>query len=89
MITFLVLASLGVMFGLCLTRLLRSQPATRRVRDDPPDTGGYPESMTAELEQGDEEYLAALAAELWPDDEYLEMEPSKDGDDEAGGSMAV
>jgi hypothetical protein len=33
----------------------------------------------------DEEYLAFLANELWPEDEYLDMEPSIDHDNEADG----
>ncbi|MBT2210005.1 MULTISPECIES: hypothetical protein [Actinomadura] len=48
----------------------------------------HPESMTAELDPGDEEYLACLADELWPDDEYLAPEPSNDGEEESGGSDA-
>jgi hypothetical protein len=50
---------------------------------DPP---GHPESMTAELDPGDEEYLAFVADELWPDDEYLELEHTTDGEEESGGS---
>ncbi|WP_131742544.1 hypothetical protein [Actinomadura roseirufa] len=46
----------------------------------------HPESMTAELDPGDEEYLACLANDLWPDDEYLEMEHTTDGEEEPGGS---
>ncbi|NDU74972.1 hypothetical protein GWI34_20405 [Actinomadura sp. DSM 109109] len=48
---------------------------------------GHPESMTAELDPGDEEYLAFVADELWPDDEYLELEHTTDGEEESGGSM--
>ncbi|MFI6516739.1 hypothetical protein ACIBF1_14355 [Spirillospora sp. NPDC050679] len=84
MTTVLVLASLAALFCLCLPRLLRA-PAIP-VRDEEPT--GHPESMTAELDPGDEEYLAWLADDLWPDDEYLDMEPSPDGEEEAGGSMA-
>jgi hypothetical protein len=49
------------------------------------DPGPYPESLTAELDPLDEEYLAFLANELWPEDEYLDMEPSIDHDNEADG----
>nr|WP_244993953.1 hypothetical protein [Actinomadura coerulea] len=54
----------------------------------PPAAGppGHPESMTAELDPGDEEYLAFVADELWPDDEYLELEHTTDGEEESGGS---
>ncbi|GAA2152465.1 hypothetical protein [Actinomadura napierensis] len=51
---------------------------------DPGDV--HPESMTAELDPGDEEYLAFLANELWPEDEYLEPEHTTDGEEESGGS---
>ena len=34
----------------------------------------YPESMTAVLVPGAEEYLAWLADHHWPDDEYLDLE---------------
>lgn len=34
----------------------------------------HPESMTANLAAGAEEYLAWLADHHWPDDEYLELE---------------
>jgi hypothetical protein len=30
----------------------------------------HPESLTTELPAGDEEWLAGVAAALWPDDEY-------------------
>lgn len=33
----------------------------------------HPERITRELPGGDEEWLAALAALLWPDDEYAEI----------------
>lgn len=35
---------------------------------------GHPESMTAVLEPGAEEYLAWLADHHWPADEYLDLE---------------
>ncbi|MDL4774515.1 MULTISPECIES: hypothetical protein [Thermomonosporaceae] len=84
MITALVVASLAALLGLALPRLLRPTP--------PPCAGedggsGHPESMTAELDPWDEEYLAWLADALWPEDEYLEPERSPDGEGEAGGSV--
>jgi hypothetical protein len=33
----------------------------------------HPERITAELPEHQEEQLAALAAELWPDDEYAQI----------------
>ncbi|WP_192808920.1 hypothetical protein [Actinomadura montaniterrae] len=96
MITVLVLVSVAALFGLCLLR-----PAAPPAPDEPPatepatpteplaaaDPGGvHPESMTAELDPGDEEYLAFLANELWPEDEYLEPEHTTDGEEESGGS---
>ena len=80
MITVLVLVSLAALFGLCLPNLLRPMPSP----DEAPAV--HPESMTAELDPADEEYLAFLADELWPDDEYLEPEHTTDGEEESGGS---
>lgn len=51
-----------------------------------PGEAVHPESMTAELDPGDEEYLAYLADALWPDDEYAELEHTTDGEEEPGGS---
>lgn len=34
---------------------------------------GHPERITGELRGGQEEWLAALAARLWPDDEYAQI----------------
>ncbi|WP_067831497.1 hypothetical protein [Actinomadura kijaniata] len=82
MITALVLTSLAALFGLCLPRLLRPMPPP-----DEPASAGYPESMTAELDPGDEEYLAWLADHLWPEDEYLDVEPTTDGEEGTGGSV--
>jgi hypothetical protein len=45
-----------------------------RRRPPEPLRQGHPESMTAVLEGGAEEYLARLAYELWPEDEYLDLE---------------
>jgi hypothetical protein len=33
----------------------------------------HPERLTRELPESDEEQLAGLAAELWPDDEYAQI----------------
>ncbi|TDC67168.1 hypothetical protein E1200_15395 [Actinomadura sp. GC306] len=98
MITALVLVSLAALLGLCLPNLLRSMPpAPDRA---PPANGvppghpesqadpgpqAHPESMTAELDPADEEYLAFLADALWPDDEYAELEHTTDGEEEPGG----
>ncbi|MFI0481542.1 hypothetical protein [Actinomadura sp. 9N215] len=92
MIAVLVLVALVALFGLCLPNLLRPMPPVRvLVRDpDPPPRDAspavHPESMTAELDPADEEYLACLADTLWPDDEYLEPEHTTDGEEESGGS---
>lgn len=100
MITVLVLVSVAALFGLCLLRPAAPQegpPATEPASATGPapdlatapvtDPGGvHPESMTAELDPGDEEYLAFLANELWPEDEYLEPEHTTDGEEESGGS---
>jgi hypothetical protein len=82
-VTVLVLVSLVALLGLCLPNLLRPMPPLPA--PDPPP-GEHPESMTAELDPGDEEYLAFLADELWPDDEYLELEHTTDGEEESGGT---
>ncbi|GAA2285533.1 hypothetical protein GCM10010402_48920 [Actinomadura luteofluorescens] len=100
-VTVLVLASLVALFGLFLPNLLhpmppRPAPEQEEPAPEPPravpapslaaDPPGHPESMTAELDPGDEEYLAFVANELWPDDEYLELEHTTDGEEESGGS---
>lgn len=33
----------------------------------------HPERITRELPEADEEWLAGLAAQLWPDDEFTEI----------------
>ncbi|MEU9016071.1 hypothetical protein [Actinomadura sp. NPDC048394] len=102
MITVLVLVSVAALFGLCLLRpaapaapdeppatepATSTEPATPTETAAAADPGGvHPESMTAELDPGDEEYLAFLANELWPEDEYLEPEHTTDGEEESGGS---
>lgn len=76
----LVLTTLAGLFAaLCLPRLLRGMPA-REPEPRPP----YPESMTAELDPGDEEYLAWLADDLWPEDEYLEDGPNPKDESDGG-----
>lgn len=101
-ITVLVLVSVAALFGLCLLRpaappaqdgppaiepASAADPAPDPAADLATDPGGvHPESMTAELDPGDEEYLAFLANELWPEDEYLEPEHTTDGEEESGGS---
>ncbi|MVZ99550.1 hypothetical protein F8568_003990 [Actinomadura sp. LD22] len=95
MITVLVLVSVAALFGLCLLRPAappapdepsRADPATAEPAADAGPGRVHPESMTAELDPGDEEYLAFLANELWPEDEYLEPEHTTDGEEESGGS---
>ncbi|MFD0687138.1 hypothetical protein [Actinomadura fibrosa] len=91
MIAFLVLVSLVALFGLCLPNLFRPMAPSPAADESPDDASGpppdvHPESMTAELDPGDEEYLACLADELWPEDEYLEMEPTSDGEEEPGSN---
>jgi hypothetical protein len=103
-VTVLVLASLIALFGLFLPNLLHpmpprcasepqwSAPGTPLSAAVPPPASelpGHPESMTAELDPGDEEYLAFVADELWPDDEYLELEHTTDGEEESGGSSML
>ncbi|TDB88151.1 hypothetical protein [Actinomadura sp. 7K534] len=89
MITALVLVSLAALLGLCLPNLLRPMapgPDRAPPADDAPPV--HPESMTAELDPGDEEYLAFLADALWPDDEYAELEHTTDGEEESGGGSS-
>ncbi|MGH3239650.1 MAG: hypothetical protein ACRDNL_04665 [Spirillospora sp.] len=96
MIAVLVLVALVALFGLSLPNLLRPMPPapaparTWALDPDPPPRDAFPavhpESMTAELDPADEEYLAFLADALWPDDEYLEPEHTTDGEEEPGSS---
>ncbi|MFI0371799.1 hypothetical protein ACH35V_28380 [Actinomadura sp. 1N219] len=95
MLTVLVLVALAALFGLCLPNLLRPMPPvparhSPALDPDPPPHGAspavHPESMTAELDPADEEYLACLADTLWPDDEYLEPEHTTDGEEEPGSN---
>ncbi|TDE11915.1 hypothetical protein [Actinomadura sp. 6K520] len=93
MITALVLVSLAALLGLCLPNLLRPMtpgPDRAPPADDAPTAlAVHPESMTAELDPADEEYLAFLADALWPDDEYAELEHTTDGEEESGGSSGM
>ncbi|WP_246179199.1 hypothetical protein [Actinomadura decatromicini] len=57
-----------------LLGLLTFLATTRRgLREERPHEG-HPESLTAVLGPGDEEYLAWLADHHWPGDEYLDLE---------------
>ncbi len=79
MITALALVSLIGLLALCLRR---TRPPAE------PAATEYPESMTAELEPGDEEFLAWLADQLWPEDEYLDFDTAgadHDDEEESGG----
>ena len=67
----------GPKAGTCASAGLAPHPRPARPDDA---LGPYPESLTAELEPWEEEYLAALADALWPDDEYLDMEHTIDFD---------
>lgn len=93
MIAALILVSLVALFGLSLPRLLRPMAPAPPDRSpgapddaEPPSYSAYPESMTAELDPWDEEYLAWLADDLWPDDEYAEFDHSTDGEEGTGGN---
>jgi hypothetical protein len=55
----------------CLS--FRTRRAERRARKSIGMPARHPERLTRELPEGDEEWLAGLAAGLWPDDEYTEI----------------
>ena len=57
----------------CLTARLRSRRAERDARRAMALPARHPERITCGLPEGDEEMLAALAAELWPGDEYAQI----------------
>lgn len=57
-----------------LLGLLTLLATARRGRRRPRPEDGHPESLTAVLGPGDEEYLAWLADHHWPGDEYLDLE---------------
>ncbi|WP_243708584.1 hypothetical protein [Actinomadura sp. GC306] len=59
----------AALFGL-LTLLATARHGRRRPRPEKE----HPESLTAVLGPGDEEYLAWLADHHWPGDEYLDLE---------------
>ena len=54
-----------------------SDPAAGKAELDAREAIGmparHPEQITAELPEDQEEQLAALAAELWPDDDYVQI----------------
>jgi hypothetical protein len=54
-----------------------SDPAAGKAEMDAREAIGmparHPERITAELPEDQEERLAALAAELWPDDDYVQI----------------
>ncbi|MFI0445893.1 hypothetical protein [Actinomadura sp. 6N118] len=90
MISALVLGMFAGLFVMSMRRLLRPALPVRSTDagggEPGDDDGGYPESMTAELDPGDEEYLAWLADSLWPEDEYLDPDHA---DDEEGPGSSV
>jgi predicted pyridoxine 5'-phosphate oxidase superfamily flavin-nucleotide-binding protein len=51
----------------------RARRAERRARKSIGMPARHPERLTAELPEADEEWLAGVAAELWPDDEYAQI----------------
>jgi hypothetical protein len=61
-----------VILPLAFLSLVPILAARRRTGETGPY--GHPESMTAHLASGAEEYLAWLADHHWPDDEYLDLE---------------
>jgi hypothetical protein len=64
-----------VILPLALLTLVPVMAVRRRDAHLPADLGWrHPESMTAHLAAGAEEYLAWLADHHWPDDEYLDLE---------------
>jgi hypothetical protein len=64
-----------VILPLALLTLVPVMAVRRRDAHVPADLGWrHPESMTAHLAPGAEEYLAWLADHHWPDDEYLDLE---------------
>ncbi|MFI0371802.1 hypothetical protein ACH35V_28395 [Actinomadura sp. 1N219] len=65
-----------------LLTLLASARHGRRRRSS---ANEHPESLTAVLGPGDEEYLAWLADHHWPGDEYLDLEHEWLGELEPGG----
>jgi hypothetical protein len=57
-------------------RVLHSQPpAGYPLVDGGLPTGAHPESVYPELAKADEEWLAAIEAELWPDDQLTDDPP--------------
>ena len=63
--------ALGILGALIrLAARLLGRNAERGAREALGMAARHPERLTAELPEGDEEWLAATAAELWPDDDY-------------------
>ena len=56
-----------------LAARIRAGKAERDAREALGMPAGHPERITAELPEDQEEQLAALAAELWPDDDYVQI----------------
>jgi hypothetical protein len=81
----LVLVLVSLTGLLCAGRAVRLRPGAQTDASEP---RGHPESMTAVLDPGDEEYLAWLADQLWPEDEYMDLELG-DGEEEAGGGLRL
>lgn len=59
--------------------IMRRQAAAAGLPEPEPAGEPYPESMTRELPEAQEEWLAELAAALWPEDEYAEITPEGPG----------
>lgn len=59
-----------VLGRLPVVRGFRTRRAERRARKAIAMPARHPERITSELPERDEVWLAALAALLWPDDEY-------------------
>jgi hypothetical protein len=56
-----------------LAARIRAGKAERDARKEMGMPVRHPERLTRELPEVDEEWLAALAAELWPGDEYTQI----------------
>ncbi|MCP2339528.1 hypothetical protein [Actinomadura rupiterrae] len=72
----MVLAVIVIAGLLALLASLRRAAPRPRPSAAPEESApeGHPESLTAELEPGAEEYLAWLADHHWPADDYLDLE---------------
>lgn len=56
-----------------LAARVRSRKAERDARKALAMPARHPEQLTRELPEAEEEWLAGVAAELWPDDEFTEI----------------